>query len=652
MRCRNILACVWIAFAIGIVAILAPPASKADVITPGDNLVVEGVPAVSAELADAVRPYTEFRSAHFCSWHPLRREMLIATQLGDAEQIHEVKSPGGARTQLTFSKEPITAANYQPAEGGFFVFARDVGGNEQYQKYRFDEESGDVTLVTDGQSRNTGGVWSSAGDRLAYGSTRRTGSDVDLWLVDPRDPKSERLLAKLEGGGWVPLDFSPDDTKLLVVNRLSANESFLWIVDVASGEITLLTPQRGSEKVSYEGGQFSRDGSQIYVATDRDDEFHQLAAINLADLKHTYVTDIPWGVTQLRRSWHGEMLAFVTNEDGRDVLRLLDTATGKEQARPDVPVGVISGLEWHRNNRDLGFTFQDSRRGADAYSLDVTTGELQRWTFSETGGINVDDFLEPELVRWTSFDGRMISGWLNRPPARFKGKRPVIIQIHGGPESQARPILRFGQRYFVNELGIAVLQPNVRGSDGYGKTFLALDNGFKREDSYKDINSLLDWIATRDDLDADRVMVTGGSYGGFMTLAVASQYADRIRCALDVVGISNLTTFLENTSGYRRDLRRVEYGDERDPKMREFQQRIAPLTNAARITKPLFVVQGGNDPRVPASEAEQIVRVVRGSGGTVWYLLAKDEGHGFHKKQNEDFLLYATVLFIERYLLN
>jgi dipeptidyl aminopeptidase/acylaminoacyl peptidase len=578
--------------------------------------------------------------------------MLISTQLGDAEQIHEVKFPGGARTQLTFLKEPITEASFQPTGGDYFVFGRDVGGNEQFQKFRLDLKSGGVSLVTDGKSRNTGGVWSNAGDKIAYGSTRRTGSDVDLWIVDPAEPTSDRLVAKLEGGGWAALSFSPDDSKLLAVNRRSANESYLWLVDVASGEMKLLTPKPTAGVVSYEGGQFSRDGNRIYVATDRDDEFHRLAAIDLADLKYVYLTDIPWNVSQLRMSWDGAMLAFVTNEDGRDVLRLLDIASGKERAKPDVPVGVITDLEWHKNNRELGFTFQDSRRGADAYSLDVTTGKLERWTFSETGGIDADDFSEPELVRWKSFDGRVISGWLNRPPARFKGKRPVIIQIHGGPESQARPILRFGQRYFVNELGIAVLQPNVRGSDGYGKTFLALDNGFKREDSYKDIRSLLDWIARRDDLAADRVMVTGGSYGGFMTLAVASQYADRIRCALDVVGISNLTTFLENTSGYRRDLRRVEYGDERDPKMRAFHNRIAPSTNAARITKPLFVVQGGNDPRVPLSEAEQIVRVVREKGGTVWYLMAKDEGHGFDKKQNEDFLLYSTVLFIQRYLLN
>jgi dipeptidyl aminopeptidase/acylaminoacyl peptidase len=227
----------------------------------------------------------------------------------------------------------------------------------------------------------------------------------------------------------------------------------------------------------------------------------------------------------------------------------------------------------------------------------------------------------------------------------------VIVDIHGGPEGQARPWFQAENNYFVNEFGIAVIQPNVRGSTGYGKTFVKLDNGFLREGSYKDIASLLDWIRTRPDLDADKIMVTGGSYGGHMTLAVATFYADRIRCALDVVGPSNLVTFLENTSAYRRDLRRVEYGDERDPKMREFLNRIAPLNNTDKIVKPLFVVQGGNDPRVPLSESQQIVRAVRQRGTPVWYLMAKDEGHGFAKKRNRDFQLYATMLFIKEYLL-
>lgn len=624
----------------------------AEAVAPADNLVVEGIPPVSAELADKIRPYTEFRSANIASWHPVRREMLISTQLGNVPQIHEVKAPGGDRRQITFSKEPITSASYQPVTGDYFIFSRDIGGNEKFQKYRFDVKTSEITLITDGASRNTDGVWSNTGDKYVYGSTRRTGDDVDLWIVNPADPKTDKLLVELEGGGWSPLDFSPDENQLLAINRLSANESHLWLIDIATGKKTPLTPKAGTELVSYDGGQFSGDGKKIYTSTDRDSEFHRLTSIDLANHKHAYLTDIPWNVSQFDLSHDGKAVAFVTNEDGRDVLHLFDVASGKERAKPEVPVGVIGGITWHKNNRDLGFTLLDARRAADAYSLDTTTGKLEQWTFSETGGINTADFTAPELIHWKSFDGRSISGWLTKPPAKYTGKRPVVIQIHGGPESQSRPTLSGRNRCLVNELGVAIIQPNVRGSDGYGKTFLALDNGFKREDSYKDISSLLDWIATRDDLDADRIMVTGGSYGGFMTLAVASQYADRIRCALDIVGISNLTTFLENTSGYRRDLRRVEYGDERDPKMREFHHRIAPLTNAANITKPLFVVQGGNDPRVPLSESEQIVKIVRQNGSPVWYLMAKDEGHGFHKKQNEDFLFYSTVLFMQQYLLN
>lgn len=623
-----------------------------DTVAPADNLVVEGVPEVPAELAEKIRSYTEFRSANIASWHPVRREMLISTQLGNVPQLHEVKAPGGDRRQITFSKEPITSASYQPVTGDYFIFSRDIGGNEKFQKYRFDVKTGEITLITDGASRNTDGVWSNSGDKYVYGSTRRTGDDVDLWIVNPADPKTDKLLVELKGGGWSPLDFSPDDSHLLAINRLSANESYLWLIDIATGKMTALTTKAGDELVSYSGGQFSRDGKTIYTTTDRDSEFHRLASIDLANRKHTYLTDIPWNVSQFELSHDGKTIAFVTNEDGRDVLHLLDVAIGKEREHRDVPIGVIGSLTWHKNNRDLGFTFLDARRAADAYSLDTTNGKLEQWTFSETGGINTADFTAPELIHWKSFDGRTISGWLTKPPAKFIGKRPVVIQIHGGPESQSRPSLSGRNRCLVNELGVAIIQPNVRGSDGYGKTFLALDNGFKREDSYKDISSLLDWIATRDDLDANRIMVTGGSYGGFMTLAVASQYADRIRCALDLVGPSNLTTFLENTSGYRRDLRRVEYGDEREPKMREFHHRIAPLTNAAKITKPLFVVQGGNDPRVPRTESEQIVKIVRDSGRPVWYLLAKDEGHGFHKKQNEDFLLYSTVLFIQQHLLN
>ncbi|MBN1465313.1 S9 family peptidase [candidate division KSB1 bacterium] len=619
-------------------------------IKPGDNLIVEGVPDIPAALAAEIGRYTEFRSAALASWHPTRREMLITTRFAETNQIHLVKCPGGARTQLTFFPDGASGASYQPTRGDYFVFSSAVGGDEQYQKYCYDFASGAVTLLTDGASRNTGGVWSSKGDSYAYQSTRRNGRDVDIWIMHP-DPYKDHLLAELSGGGWAAIDFSPDDRQLLVSEYISINESYLWLMDAATGEKTLITP-KGEEKVSYGRAQFSRDGKGLYATTDRDAEFRRLAYIDLATKEHFYLTDaIDWDVEYFALSWDGKTIAFVTNEDGLSVLHLYDVENRRELPAPELPAGILGSLEWHRNNCDLGFALQSSRSSYDVHSLNVKTGVIERWTESETG-INTADFSPPQVVRWPSFDGRMISGLYYRPPAQFIGRRPVIIDIHGGPEGQARPGFQREDNYFIHELGIAIIQPNVRGSSGYGKTFLKLDNGFLRQDSYKDIAALLDWIATRPDLDAERIMVTGGSYGGHMTLAIAAFYPDRIRCALDVVGISSLVTFLENTSAYRRDLRRVEYGDERDPAMREFLDRIAPLNHADQITKPLFVVQGGNDPRVPLSEAEQIVRTVRKNGTPVWYLMARDEGHGFAKKKNRDFLLYATALFIKEHLLN
>jgi dipeptidyl aminopeptidase/acylaminoacyl peptidase len=330
----------------------------------------------------------------------------------------------------------------------------------------------------------------------------------------------------------------------------------------------------------------------------------------------------------------------------------MDATTHQIRRIEGLPNGVFGGGGWHPNSRDFAFTINSARSTSDVYSYDVESGELTRWTESELGGLNANELVEPQLIEWESFDGVKIGGWYFAAPAKFKGKRPVIINIHGGPEGQSRPVFQSRNNYFLNELGVVMIFPNVRGSTGYGKTFVTLDNGMKREDSVKDIGSLLEWIAEQPNLDSERIMVTGGSYGGYMTLAVATHYDDRIRCSLDVVGISHFGTFLKNTESYRRDLRRVEYGDERDPEMSAFFDRISPLNNADKITKPLFVVQGGNDPRVPRSEAEQIVARVQENGGTVWYLMALDEGHGFRKKNNADYQFYATIAFVKQYLLN
>jgi dipeptidyl aminopeptidase/acylaminoacyl peptidase len=577
--------------------------------------------------------------------------MLIRTRFADTPQVHLVKMPGGERQQLTFYPDSIAAAQFHPNGGDYFVFVKDIGGGEWYQLYRYDMETAKVTLLTDGKSRNLLGSWSSGGDQIAYVSTRRTGHDTDLWVMNPADPKTDHLLTQLTGGGWEPIDWSTDDKNILLQEQISINETYLWLVNTATGEKTPITPRDTKEKVSYGTARFSKDGRGIYVTTDQNSEFQRLALLDMSGKNPKFfTTDIPWDVESIDLSHDGKRLAFVTNEEGLSVLHVMDTATQKEGKLPKLPTGVMQEVRWHRDGHDLGFSLTNAQGAGDCYSLDVSNGKLERWTVSETA-VKTDAFPAAELVHWKSFDGKMISGFLYKPPAKFTGKRPVLVVIHGGPEGQSQPIFLGRANYFLNELGIALIYPNVRGSTGYGKTFSLLDNGFKREDTYKDINALFDWVGTRPDLDADKIAVTGGSYGGHMTLVVSTFYSDRIRCSVDVVGMSNLVTFLEHTEAYRRDLRRVEYGDERDPKMHDFLEKIAPMNNIEKIKKPMLVVAGKNDPRVPVTESEQIVGALKKQGTPVWYLIAKDEGHGFHKKQNQDFQFYTTVEFLEEYLL-
>jgi len=643
------------------------PAGKT--IIPGENLVVDGIPPIPAELVDEVARYTEARAAGFSDWHPTRPEMLIGTRFGETAQVHLVTQPGGARTQLTFFPDRVDSAYYDPTKGDSFIFTKGAGGNEFNQNYRYDFATGNVTLLTDGKSRNSGPDWSNRSGQIAYTSTRRNGADTDIYVQAPSDPKTDRLLAEVKGGGWSISDWSPDDKQLLVTEYVSINESYLWLFDAQTGERKEITPRpaEGAEKVAYGHALFAPDGKGVFVTTDRESEYQRLAYIDLASGNHVFLQPhAKWDVDNWDLSPDGKWLAYTLNENGTSTLHVmqLDTSRATVTARPvkdptfepPLRAPVISGLRWHRDPKQalLAFNVNSARSPSDVYTWSAAGGRgtSARWTASETGGIPASQFAEPELVSWKSFDDREITGYLYQPDAaKFPGPRPLIINIHGGPEGQFRPGFAGRNNYFINELGCAILFPNVRGSTGYGKTFLQLDNGLKREDSYKDIAALLDWVPSRSNLDPARVMVTGGSYGGFMTLAVATNYADRIKCALDVVGISHLATFLKNTESYRRDLRRVEYGDERDPQMLEFMERTAPLNNAHKITKPMFVVQGANDPRVPKSEAIQIVDTLKQQGTPVWFLMANDEGHGFAKKKNADFQFYATIQFIREHLL-
>jgi len=618
-----------------------------------ENLEVDGVPAFPSDLVDRIQPYFESRSAILNDWHPTRREMLITTRFGDTTQLHYVKMPGGTRKQLTFFADRVGGGSFRPKSGDIIVFSKDVGGGEFFQYYRYSLADGSTTLLTDGKSRNTGLNWSQSGKWMGFSSTRRNGKDTDIYVMDPSNPPSTRMLMQVEGGGWAVADWSPDDALLIVEEYRSANESYLYLADARTGEKRPLTPKTG-EKIAYNGARFSPDGKTIYFTSDKGSEFQRLARMDVATGRETTLTpNLNWDVDEFDISPDGKWIAYIANEDAIGVLHVLDAGTGKEVPAPKLPAGIPFNLGFHENSRDLGLNLNSWTSPADVYSVDITTGKLERWTESETGGLNTARNASPEFMRLTSFDKLPVSGFIFRPdPSRFPGKRPVIINIHGGPEGQSRPGYMGSTNYLINELGIAVLFPNVRGSSGFGKTFLTLDNATKREDSVRDIAAFLDWVKSDPRLDGDRIAITGGSYGGYMTLASMTLFSDRVRAAVDVVGISNFISFLQNTQDYRKDLRRVEYGDERDPAMRAYFEKIAPLNNVARITKPMFIVQGLNDPRVPHTEARQMVGALKRNNVAVWFLMARDEGHGFAKKKNQIYQAAATILFYQQHLLN
>jgi dipeptidyl aminopeptidase/acylaminoacyl peptidase len=619
------------------------------------SLVLEGIPEIPAPLIERMNQYQNTRSAGLGSWNADGKGILIITRFAETAQLHQVDFPGGDRKQITFFKEPVGGGSFCPdTTYKGFMFTRDAGGNEFSQLYWFDITTGKYERISDGgRTQNSLPAWSNKGDRFITVSTRRNGKDYDLYLASMKDPRAATIVVQ-KTGSWAPLDWSPDDRKLVVENYVSINRSFLHVLDLESGKLEPLNPS--PEDISYGGALWSADGNGIFIISDQGSEFRVLKYYDLATKKFTDITGaIPWDVSGATINRSRTLIAFTTNENGISKLYQLNTATKKYTAVPGIPTGVIGGLKFHPDGKQLGFVLNAPQTPSDIYSIDLTTNKTSRWTNSEVGGLNSSAFTVPTLVEYETFDKvnskpRKIPAFFYKPE-KATGKIPVVIAIHGGPESQSLPTFSSFISYLTNELGVAVLSPNVRGSSGYGKTYVKLDNGYKREESVKDIGALLDWIAKQPDLDASRVAVWGGSYGGYMVLASMVHFNDRIRCAIDVVGISNFVTFLQNTEDYRKDLRRVEYGDERDPKMKTFLEQISPANHVDKITKPLFIIQGLNDPRVPASESEQMKEKMKAKGDKVWYMLARDEGHGFRRKNNVDYMQWAIVMFLQENLI-
>ncbi len=661
--------------ALALTALAAVPALQAqtatDTVTPPAALFTQNIPPVPKALVDKMAAYTEFRGHAFSDWHPTKPEMLVGHRAAGAStgQLFRLNAAMGELQPVTQGPEPAGAGSYEPKEGRYIVFSRATGGNEVTQIYRQGFDASAAVLLTPPDERHAITGWRKPQGEMVYSSvpidrTAQGGTRAQVlttfWAVDPeaKDPLADRRkLAVLEGGGWFGGAISEDGKRMALTRYVSVNESQLFLMDLEGDNVgkpvqVLPKPDATEGKAVYFGGAFSKDGRWMFVASDRFGEFRELMVMDLKTLALQRITaHIPWDISGGSMSADGKTLVTQANVDGRDEARFLNTKTWKEMPAPKLAGGSVGSTQFHPKLPLMVYTVNSAQGPSQIHVLN-NKGASTQWTRAAVpAGIDTSSFRDHEIVRWKSFDGLPISGLLSRPPVSFKGKRPVVISIHGGPEGQATVGFMGRWQYYIQELGIAVIQPNVRGSTGFGKTFVALDNGFKREDSVKDIGALLDWIKTQPDLDAERIIVAGGSYGGYMSLAVATHYSDRIAGAIDIVGISHFVTFLNNTESYRRDLRRVEYGDERDPEMKAFLDKISPLTNAQKIKKPLFVIQGKNDPRVPYTEAEQIVAKVRELGTPVWYLRADNEGHGFARKENTDYQSWATVLFLQETIL-
>lgn len=613
------------------------------------NLTFENIPEPAADMAEKLNAYLGARQATPLGFSP-KGQLLISTRFGDVEQLHLVERAGGARRQLTFLNEPITQAAFSPDPlRNVYVYLKDAGGNENAQLYyqRLGEPLS--KLLTDGKSVNGAPVWSNAGREVAFYSTARDGVSHDIDIADPESGSLPRLAVTGDGADWYPLDWSPDDRKLLVLKSVSIAEAYLYVIDVYTGQRREVDPASG--KVGITGAKFSRDGQGVYLISDRDSEFAQLRYVNLFSGEKTLLSGrLSADIEELALSRDGHYLAYASNEAGTSKLNLLDLRTHQDLNPPKLPAaGIVGSLSFDAEGNRLAFGYAAPNRPRDAYVLDVASNHVEAWTASEAGAVDLAKFVTPRLTQYPTFDrsdgqSRQIPLYVYEPAT--PGPHPVLITLHGGPESQFRPGFDPWLEYVVNELGFAVVAPNVRGSSGYGKTYLALDNGMLREDAVKDVGALLVWLSLQKAFDAKHVVVSGGSYGGYLTLATLVNFSDRLRGGVDVAGIADFVSFLTNTAPYRQNQRRAEYGDERDPDMRAYLRRISPLTNAERISRPLLIVHGRNDPRVPVSEAEQIVNRVRSKGGEVWYLLAADEGHGFRKKVNRDAYLRTFSQFL------
>jgi dipeptidyl aminopeptidase/acylaminoacyl peptidase len=643
--------------------VLLPSAGVAQekTIAPPPSITVEGIPPIPQSIVDGLARYAQFRQAQLLAWHPAKRHMLISTALGPVPQLHLVDGPGRDRRQLTWFTRGISGTStpsFDPADPNTFVFMYDLAGAELRSVYRYDLTTGEASLVSESKTRYAP-VWARQGKWIAFDSSERNGKDRDLYVMQPSDPKTRRRLAEFDGP-YGPEDWSPDGQTLLANEVLSNAETYLWRVDVKTGAKTALTP-RGGEKAGFFNGRFSADGKKVYVLSDRSDGDWRIWRCDVANCSWTPVTgegiivnganDRPQGGFEI--SPDGTMLAVIVDRGSDSELQVIDLTTLKPRPLPAIARGILSHIRWRPGSRELGFTLGSVRSQNDAYSLDVSLGTLTRWTASETS-FNTEVLPPPEVVTWKSFDGQVISGVLYRPAPKFTGPRPVFVTIHGGPDTRERARWLGRSNYFLNEMGIALLFPNVRGSAGFGRKFSQMDDGKLRGDAVKDIGAMLDWVGGRPGLDKNRVVLSGGSYGGWLALQAGITYNDRIRGIIAGAGPTDLVTFLETTDAARQENRRLEFGDERDPDMRAYLKSISPITRVAEVKTPIYIVHPGKDIRVIVDQGREMAKALKANNATVWYAEFTDAGHDNFpgSNANNDWFIASWAMFMKTFVLN
>jgi dipeptidyl aminopeptidase/acylaminoacyl peptidase len=607
--------------------------------------------------------FLNIRAATAPSFSPDGRFLAFLTNITGVAQVWQVPVEGGWPVQLTFGTDSVRGVYYNPMRH-ILIYAMDAGGNERTQLYLLRGVGGNTDhglgdgwvsedLTRQPKAIHTFGGWSNDGEQFAFSCNREEASRFDIH-VQKLGAKESTLLAKGPGGYYTALAWSPDDRHLLVSRNESNINQDLYIIEVATGKIRHLTPHKGDRQ--YHHVCWTKDGKQIWCATTADGRVYQsetkvegrdLLGLAMIDLESAKVQYVP------SKSKHEvEEVAVskahyvsVVNVDGRSELGI----GGLLEKLPSQ--GVVSHVEFSRDELALAWVFEGPRYNPDIWITNPNSPDrkLRQVTFSSRAGVPFSQFVEPDLIRYKTFDDRMIPAWFYPPATPPEKDRlpPVIVYPHGGPESQTRPAFNAIFQYFC-QAGYAILAPNVRGSSGYGTAYMNLDNTTKRMDSVADLAHAAYWLRDQKKVDAKRMAVYGGSYGGFMVLAQVTHYPDLWAAGIDVVGICNFVTFMEKTGAYRRAHREAEYGNLREH--REFFEKISPINHVDKIKCPMLVIHGANDPRVPVEEAEQIVAALKKRMIPVEYLRYEDEGHGLARLKNRLDAYPKMVAFLDRYL--